>query len=186
MPAPLPLSYTIITDRIILRIPKERDIPRVFSATRFAGFNDGMQWGPPTSLEEMKAPYERGIKAWETGEAYGFTIAQPETDELLGRISNRPTEGEEVWNVGFWTHPEVQRRGIMSEALSAVLALGFNDLHAKRIEAAYATWNTASEKVLLRAGFKFVRTIDRGLFKNDVWVPENLVAISREAWKSST
>ena len=183
MPAPLPSSFTLNTPRLVLRIAKEKDIPRIFSATRHAGFNDGMQWDPPASIDEMQAPYERSLKVWENGEAYGFTIADPVTDELLGKISIRPTEEENVWNVGFWTHPEVQRQGIMPEALSAILNFGFDYLSATSIEAAYATWNTASEKVLQRAGFRFVRRIEQGLFKQGEWVPENLVALSQKDWK---
>ncbi|MTB51962.1 GNAT family N-acetyltransferase [Lewinella sp. W8] len=183
MPTPLPTSFYLTTPRLRLRIPHAKDIPRVFSATRHAGFNDGMQWEPPTAIEELRAPHERGVLAWKNGEAYGFTVAGKTTDELLGRISIRPTEEKEVWNVGFWTHPEVQGQGIMSEALTAVLDFGFTQLRATRIEAAYATWNTASEKVLRRAGFHFVQRVEEGLFKHGAWVPENVVSISRSEWR---
>ena len=40
----LPETTTIHTENYRLRIPDESDIDFVFSATRYAGFNDGMQW----------------------------------------------------------------------------------------------------------------------------------------------
>lgn len=175
-----PKTYTIETIDLLLRVPNEEDIPFVFSATRYKGFNDGMQWDPPKSIAELTAPLQRSHEKWDKGEAFGFTIENKSTSEFLGRISIRPTTENHVWNVGFWTHPEQQNKGVMSEALAAVVNFGFKQLQATRIEAAYATWNKASEKVLLKNGFTFVEYIEKGIFKNGKWVPENLVAINKK------
>ena len=62
---------------------------------------------------------------------------------------------EQVWNVGFWTHPDSQSQGIMTEVLSGILKFGFEDLSAVRIEACHVIWNKASEKVLKKNGFEY-------------------------------
>jgi ribosomal-protein-alanine N-acetyltransferase len=161
----IPKSYQIETARLRLRIPDKADIPFVFSATKVKGFNDGMLWEPPVDKAELLAPLLRSITAWEKGKDYNFTITDKETAKFLGRISIRETSTENRWNVGFWTHPESQQKGIMTEALNAVLEFGFLELLANQIEACYALWNTASEKVLKRNGMQFERYLKEGFRK---------------------
>jgi ribosomal-protein-alanine N-acetyltransferase len=178
----LPLSYQIETARLLLRIPNETDFPHIFSATRYKGFNDGMPWQPPNNLEELKAPLENSINGWKTGNDFSFSIDDKISGEFLGRISIRKGEEENVWDIGFWTHPKHQGKGIMSEACEAMLDLGFHMFSAKRIEACYAIWNKASEKILKKNGMEFVKHIAEGFQKNGVWIEENLLAIHLEEW----
>ena len=178
----IPQSTILSTKNLRLRIPSRTDFPSIFSATRYEGFNDGMLWEPPESEADLVKPLESGILGWENGSGYGFTIEQKKTSKFLGRISIRKTKELDRWNIGFWTHPKHQGKGIMTEAVSAILAFGFNQLDAKIIEADYATWNIASEKVLQKNGFQFVEFLEQGFFKNGKWVAENKVAIKLEDW----
>ncbi|MEL6255849.1 MAG: GNAT family protein [Bacteroidota bacterium] len=178
----IPKNHQIETKRFLLRIPEESDIPHVFSATRYKGFNEGMQWDPPESIEELYAPLHRSHQKWEEEREFSFSIRDKERAEFIGRISIRPTEEEAVWNVGFWTHPRSQGKGVMTESLAAILKFGFERLQAEKIEAAYAIWNKASEKVLHRNGLTFVEYLEKGFQKRGEWVAENLVAIARTDW----
>ena len=143
-----------------------------------------MQWDPPGSMDELVGPLQRAHAAWEKGEAYQFTIEDKETDAFLGRISIRITEEADVWNVGFWTHPEQQNKGVMTEALQGLLKFGFEQLEASRIEACHAIWNKASEKVLKKNGMAFVRYLEQGFLKQGKWVEENELAIERQTWQA--
>ncbi len=176
-------SYSLETERFNLRIPNSEDIPYIFSASRFEGFNDGMLWEPPEKEEELIEPLHNGIKSWELGDGFSFTIVEKGSTALLGRISIRRAEEVNVWNVGFWTHPESQKKGVMTESLSAVLQFGFEELLAIRIEACHAIWNKASEKVLKRNGMSFVAYLEKGFKKKGKWIDENLLAITKEEWE---
>ena len=72
----------------------------------------------------------------------------------------------------------------MTESLGAVLAFGFGELAAIRIEARHALWNHASEKVLKKNGFQFVRYLPQGFQKRGEWVEENLLAIDKKDYPS--
>ena len=181
----IPKSHIIQTNRFQLRAPSLQDASRIFSATRYKGFNDGMPWEPPVSEDEIIEPINKSIEAWESGGGYSFTIVKKGTAELLGRISIRKTAKGQVWNVGFWTHPASQKQGIMTETLAGVLKFGFEELSATRIEADYAVWNKASEKVLQRNGMEFVEYIEKGFMKRGEWVDENKLAIDRRTWEAS-
>lgn len=177
-----PTTLTLETTRLRLRLPSEADIPHVFSATRYQGFNDGMLWDPPEHPDEITASLARSLIAWEKGAAYQFSIDDKASGRFLGRLSIRPADQPGRWNIGFWTHPESQGKGFMTEAVGAVLDFGFRQLKAKEIEACYALWNKASERVLHKNGFQFERYIEQGFQKRGEWVAENLVVLTDNEW----
>ena len=171
------------TRRFILRIPDETDYELIWSASRVPGFNDGMQWDPPSSKDELVLPLKRSLTAWDDGLGFTFTIeSKKRGGERLGRISIRKTEVEGVWNIGYWTHPDHQGKGVMTEAVACILEFGFLQLKSDAITACTTTWNKASEKVLLNNRFTFSRYIEKGIKKNDQWLPENEYIISRDKW----
>jgi [ribosomal protein S5]-alanine N-acetyltransferase len=178
----IPQDFTIKTARCLLRCPSVADLPHVFSATRYAGFNNGMQWEPPTTIEELNEPFREQMLDWEAGRTFSFTIADPVSDCLIGRIGIRKTNRVDVWNIGFWTHPEHQGCGYMTEALTAIIAFGFDRLGATRIEASYALWNKASQRVLHKAGMKFIRYIPHAFQKKGYWIEANKMEITQREW----
>jgi ribosomal-protein-alanine N-acetyltransferase len=180
----IPKSIVLETPHLRLRIISQEDLPHVFSASRHPGFTDGMLWEPPEKEEDLMAPYLRGIDAWEKGEGYGFTIENKDSSAFLGRISIRKTSTPNLWNLGFWTHPDHQGKGIMSEAVGAMIQLGFEKLDAQEIEACHALWNKASARVLEKNGLQFVRYIKEGFKKHGEWVEENLLSIKRNSWET--
>ena len=168
---------------LVLRFPSIEDIPFIFAATKVSGFNDGMGWDPPEEISSLHNALKRSIKAWENGEGFAFTIESSDSKAFLGRISIRKTKQERIWNIGFFTHPDHQGKGIMKLVVKRILQFGFVTLKATRIEAAYAIWNVASKKVLEANGFQFTAFIEKGLFKNGTWVAEHMMAIDLEQWE---
>ena len=173
----------IETQRCRLRCVSLEDIPHIFSATRYEGFNDGMLWEPPTKEEDLIEPHKTSIKAWKNGEAYTFSIESKDSKNFIGRISIRRREALGVWSIGFWTHPRYQGQGYMTECAQAVLDFGFNELKAEKIEAYHALWNKASERVLQKIGMTFIEYIPQGFIKRGEWVEENRLEVSRENWQ---
>ncbi len=180
----IPTTHELTSARFRLKIPDRESIPFTFSATRFAGFNEGMPWEAPANLDEMEAPFQHTLEAWKQGKGYSFMIEDRSTQELRGRISIRKTDRTSVWNIGFWTHPAHQGKGIMTEAVARILEFGFQELNASRIEAAHATWNQASRKVLTNNGFQFNHHLERGFLKRGEWVAEDMLAIDCGDWTS--
>jgi [ribosomal protein S5]-alanine N-acetyltransferase len=176
-------NYRINTERCTLRIVSEQDNVFIFSATKFKDFNEGMTWEAPESIKELKEFFKQTLQSWDAGLAYTFTIECSKTGTFIGRVSLKKCQGDRVWNLGYWTHPEQQRKGYMTEAAKAVVEFGFQTLKAARIEGDYALWNIASEKVLKNIGMKFVHYIPQRFQKRGEWVGVNLLAIEREDWK---
>ena len=180
-----PREFTLQTRRCRLRHFSEADILHVFSASRVAGFNDGMLWNPPTNESELHAFHALAKLAWADDRAYSFTIEARQTARFLGRIAIRAEAAPGVWNIGFWTHPREQGQGYMSEAAERIVQFGFEDLRAVRIEARHAVWNKPSERVLQKLGMTFREYLPHGFQKRGQWVAENRLAITREEWQSA-
>jgi [ribosomal protein S5]-alanine N-acetyltransferase len=175
-------DLTIQTARCLLRCPSVEDIPHVYSATRFAGFNDGMQWEAPGTINELDEPLRESLLTWDEGKIFSFTIADPASNSLLGRIGIRKTDRLDVWNLGFWTHPEHQGKGYMTESVLAILEFGFSRLGAIQIEASYALWNKGSQRVLEKVGMKSVAYIPHAFQKRGHWIEANKTSITKQQW----
>ena len=179
-----PREFTLETSRCRLRHVSEADMPHIFSATRVAGFNDGMRWDPPQDESELLTPYRQALQSWAEDRAYGFTIEEKSTGRFIGRLSIRREAELDVWNIGFWTHPREQSHGYMSEAAQRIVDFGFKELGAVRIEARHAVWNRPSERVLRKLGMTLLENLPHGFQKRGRWVEENRLGITRSEWKS--
>lgn len=175
-------EFTIETVRCRLRCPSVADLPHIFSATRYAGFNDGMQWEPPATIDELDEPLRENILEWEAGKTFCFTIADLTENRLLGRIGIRKTDRVDVWNLGFWIHPEHQKKGYMTESIIAVMEFGFNQLGAIQIEASYALWNKSSQRVLSKVGMKSIAYIPHAFQKRGRWIEASKTRITKPEW----
>lgn len=172
----LPSATVIETPRSRLRRVTAEDIPFAFSATHHPGFCDGMPWDAPETEEVLQAVQAKNDAEWEAGTGCAFTIETRDGTSRLGRISLRRVEAD-TWNLGFWTHPDHQGCGYMTEAVIALTRFAFDRLGANRIRALHADWNHASRRVLEKAGFQFIEHIPQGFQKHGRWISEDLLVL---------
>ncbi len=84
-----------------------------------------------------------------TRRGHVFSDGREEEREMEMLPEGLHTEAE----LGYWLAEPLWGRGLMSEAVQAVLAHGRDDLHLKRVWADYYEGNEASKNVIRRAGF---------------------------------
>lgn len=181
----VPLDTELQTERCILKCVSEDDVECVWSASRVPGFTDGMLWDPAETKDEIVQNIYTTIENWKKGEDFGFSIYTKAEKKCIGRIGIRLREGEDHWNIGYWMHPDYQGKGLMTEAVVAVVNWGFFQLKAQRITSEHASWNEASGKVLQKAGFQYVGHLDCGFIKHGKEIPEECYEIKRGDWESS-
>ncbi|WP_439479817.1 GNAT family N-acetyltransferase [Chryseobacterium aquaticum] len=109
-------------------------------------------------------------KRVQNNETFYFGITYKNQQNLLGticlyRFSEDRTEAE----VGYELLPDYHRKGIMSEALSALLNFGFNELNLQEILAFTNKFNENSKGLLLKHDF----VLQEG--RTDEGFPDNLV-----------
>lgn len=177
----VPEDIILLTQRCRLRPVHLDDIPHVFEATRYPGFNDGMHWDPPESEEDLLIPHQRSIDAWKARQGYTFTAESLDAGQFIGRIVIRQQQLG-IGNIGYWIHPREQGKGYGKEITNRIVQFGFETLELDRIEASHAVWNMASRAILEHVGMTFVARIPEGMMKNGEWIAEDKLAIDRKAW----
>ena len=111
-----------------------------------------MQLIPNSKFDMIKAIASLQSLAPSNRGAY-WAICEP-GGRLIG------TAGYESWvqfhkrlELAFELHPNYQGRGLMTQALTKIIDIGFKDMGAERIEAYTIPSNAASIKLLKRLGF---------------------------------
>ena len=110
-----------------------------------------------------------------------WAITLKDETRLIGTICLwNFNEGNSVAEVGYDLKPEFQKKGIMSEALNAVIAYGFQKLKFSRIEAFTQKGNESSKSLLINNQFQLHPTrVDEGF-------PENIIfEVYRENFKEN-
>jgi RimJ/RimL family protein N-acetyltransferase len=90
-----------------------------------------------------------GVQYWPV-----FLIPQ---EEFIGCCGLRPTPEDGVYELGFHLRSAYWGRGLGTEAGRAAIDYAFGALHAKDLFAGHNPANLASEKVLKKLGFHYVR-----------------------------
>ncbi|RYH27828.1 MAG: N-acetyltransferase [Alcaligenaceae bacterium] len=112
--------------------------------------------GIPDSMEVTKGVLDNWLREQQLDPQshYVFHISGQD-DSFAGlfglRLGKPAYRVAEIW---YKFHPAFWGRGYATEAVVAILALGFNDLQLHRIEAGCAVDNIASIRVLEKAGMQ--------------------------------
>jgi ribosomal-protein-alanine N-acetyltransferase len=175
----IPLDTVLHTPRCILRVISEPDIPFVWSATRFPGFNDGLRWDAPKDPDELLAATHRSLQWWASGRVFSFTVFEKATQAPVGRASIRVETRDDAWSIGYWIHPDRWGQGFALEAARALIDFGFTHLGATEIWVGHATWNHRSRRVIEKLGMRFVGEDPCGFEKNGRPIAEYKYVVTR-------
>ncbi|MCO6509879.1 MAG: GNAT family N-acetyltransferase [Aridibacter famidurans] len=139
------------TSRLTARPPLESDAEIVFEeyacdplVTRY------MTWQPHRSIGDTLVYLRRCEQVWKDGSAYPWSLWLKETGDLAGFVEIRV--GSTSVNVGYALVSRHWRKGLMTEALTAVIELCFSQSSIFRVWATCDIDNIASAKVLEKVG----------------------------------
>lgn len=93
--------------------------------------------------------------------------------------------GSEQGEIWYLVRPDLWGRGIASEAVGELLALGFGQMELHRIYATCLPENPGSARVLEKAGMRKECTQLKALKIHGVWRDGFLYAILRDEWESA-
>jgi len=149
------------TERLRLRAMEERDMARV---AELIGDWDVAKWLTrvpyPYSIDDARWWLDRVGPGYVSGEPEFFVIADGTDDSVMGGVGlhprNVPEPEEGELELGYWLGKPYWGRGIMSEAVRAILPLGFARAGLKKISVFTDIDNTSSQNVLRKSGFRFL------------------------------
>ena len=144
----------LATERLRLRTVTLDDTPAIFRmmsdprVTRYFGS------APMVSLNEATQRIEGFQTSFATQTGIRWAITRQESTELLGTCGYwRLMQSHFGAEIGYELAPDCWGQGIMSEAVAAVLAFGFQTMGLHRVEAQIHPANTGSQRVLEKLGF---------------------------------
>lgn len=150
MAIPFPI---IITERLNLRKILPTDVDRVYYFRSDKEINKYIK-RPPQTRKMAIAHIQLLNDNLKTDKAISWGITTKESNDLIGSICLwNFSEDKKTAEVGYDLDPEFQGKGIMSEALKAVLDFGFNQRGFETIEAYTDYRNISSKKLLKLHGF---------------------------------
>jgi RimJ/RimL family protein N-acetyltransferase len=149
------------TERLRLRAFEKRDVPRYAELIGDWEVTRWMSRVPyPYSLPDAEEWLAKMEVSYINGKPELYLIADKKNNELMGAVSVRPPRvpdplpGESV--LGYWLGKPYWGQGFMSEAVNAALKLFFAQPEITVITATTDPANTASQRVLYKAGLHFL------------------------------
>lgn len=142
------------TSRLRLRNVTPDDAPEIFFLRSDSSVMAYLDRAPAASLEEAQQFIQQINNQEKAGDAVTWAISLKGASKLIGTIC--------FWNIqkqhyraeiGYALHPDEQGKGLMQEALTAVLDYGFQTMQLHTVEANVNPSNAASIKLLERNGF---------------------------------
>jgi RimJ/RimL family protein N-acetyltransferase len=153
------MHIVLETDRLTLREFTQADVDNLFELNSDPEVMRYITGGKPTPREEIRdniIPFHLGC--YERSDGLGTWAAQARsTGEFLGWFHFRPGSGEGV-ELGYRLHRGAWNKGYATEGSRALIRKGFTDLRVDRVFALTMTVNTASRRVMEKAGLTLVRT----------------------------
>lgn len=150
----LPERPILETKRLVLRLVEKDDLQPLFAVNGDEAvfrFSPRESWKTPADGE---AWYSRVMEHRESGATLQFVIVLRESGRPIGTLAVFHFE-QSVGSaeVGYVLGREHWGKGLMKEALAALVGFAFETLGLKRLEAELDPRNAASAKVLERVGF---------------------------------
>jgi RimJ/RimL family protein N-acetyltransferase len=128
----------------------------------------------PVGPEQARAyVQERAPGGWRSGEELAWAVCDSTSGRVLADVALR-NRGGGRWDVSYWCVPAERGRGIVPDALRAVMGFSFGALSAQRVEWMSEVGNFASRRAAEKAGFR-VEGVRRGVLQTrkgpaDAWL----------------
>ena len=151
----------IETDRLILRAWRESDLADFYEYASVVGVGQRCGWLPHKSLEESEAILGIFMKEKKT-----FALELKESGKVIGSIGleerdddlDIPDEllGREI---GYVLNKDYWGRGLMPEAVKAVIDYCFRELNFDWLTCGHFVWNDQSRRVVEKCGFRYIQDV---------------------------
>lgn len=176
-------TQTIETTRLILRRATPNDAEAMFR--NWASDPDvtkHLTWPPHSSVAVTKQLLEGWAKEYDKSDYYHWMITLKEIDEPIGSLFASTVGRAQSAHVGYCIGQKWWHRGIMTEALNAVIAYLFHEVGYHRIEAMHDPNNPHSGAVMQKCGMQYEGTARQADRNNQGICDAAYYAILRDDW----
>ena len=145
---------TIETDRLVLRQASLNDVDEIYFLRSDPQVLQYIDRAPARSIDEAADFVALLDNAVNNNTGISWTITHKGKDRMIGNIALWRLEKEHYRaEIGYVLHPAHQGKGIMQEAMQAVIAYAFGTMGLHSIEANINPANLPSQRLLEKIGF---------------------------------
>lgn len=176
-------SLELDTERLRLRPISLDELEDVFENTRDPEISKYMSWDPHTDIEQTRAFIERLTQEIADEKTYTWSIFMD--NEFCGIVSLLAITRQHralTYNraeLAYWVSQKHQRKGIMTEACTEVVAYAFAEMGLRRLVVSHVSGNLASENLIKRLGFRYIGEEHQAFCKNGTWYNHKLYELIR-------
>ena len=176
-------TQTLQTKRLILRRFVESDAEAMFENWASSAENlTYVTWDPHPDVDVTRNSIRNWVASYANPNYYKWAICLKENPEqVIGDISIiAMDENDSSCEIGYILGQNYWGRGMMTEALNAVLDFGFTQAGFQKVRARYASLNPASGRVMEKSGMSYLKTIANRVERKDYVADLIYYQISRE------
>ena len=177
----------IETERLLLRRMEMRDARDLFEYSRDEEVARYVLWEAQKNVSESRAYIKFMLRKYRAGDPASWCIVRKDESRVVGTIGYMWYQSEHsAVEVGYSLARAFWNQGLMTEALSAVIAYTFDKLRVNRIEAQYELDNPASGAVMKKCGMTYEGTLRQRLYNKGRYVDVGLCSILKSEYASRT
>ncbi|HXH34172.1 MAG TPA: GNAT family N-acetyltransferase [Plantibacter sp.] len=144
--------FSLHTERLVLGQPTASDIDDIAGYCTEPEFERFMTTPWPYEREDARFFVDEHVpRGWSSGTEWTWSIREADGENVLGVVGVRMNSGM----VGYWLGRPHRGRGIMPEALEAVIDAVFERSDWSEVRWECVVGNTASMRVAEKLGFRF-------------------------------
>lgn len=152
-------NIRIETPRLTLRPWRDEDLEDFYEYASVEGVGEKAGWNHHQSLEESRCILDLFIREKKT-----FALELKENGKVIGSLGLEPGDGDAGLNpewrgreIGYVLSRDYWGRGLMPEAVKAVIAYCFDVLHYDYLTCGHFDHNDRSRRVVEKCGFQFLK-----------------------------
>ena len=173
----------IETPRLTLRRMTMRDAEDLYAYSRDPEVARHVLWSAHSSVWESRAYLRYVLQQYRLGEPSSWGVVLRESGRLVGTIGFTSFSGENsTAELGYSLSRDYWNRGLMTEALEAVLKEVFQTLKLNRIEAMHFSGNPSSGRVMAKCGMVHEGRLRKRIWNKGEFLDVEMWSILRSEW----
>jgi ribosomal-protein-alanine N-acetyltransferase len=174
------------TERLLLRKMRLDDAEAMFAYASDPEVTRYVLWDTHRSIEDSEDFLRLATEGYERGDFGGWGVVLKDSGAFIGTCGMDAGYAPEHARaeLGYVLSREYWGRGLMSEAVRAVIRFGFERLELNRLEARCIAENVASARVMEKAGMSYEGTLREREFIKGAYRDMKLYSILRREYRA--
>jgi ribosomal-protein-alanine N-acetyltransferase len=173
------------TERLLLRRMRLDDAEAVFAYASDPEVTRYVLWETHRSIEDSESFLRSATEGYERGDFGGWGVVLKDDGAFVGTCGVDAGYAPEHARaeLGYVLSREHRGKGLMPEAVRAVIAFGFEKLSLNRVQARCIAENVASARVMEKAGMTYEGTLRESEFIKGAYRDIKLYSILRREYR---